>query len=216
VKECNCKRFQLYLENDRSLDAIEMIVKKHFSQASTPSKKGKKRLVSGANGRSVTDLDEFALTAIKKKKTTENKTAKKNNSKKVTNTQKQNIPSSTNVCSTTGINTTNITPVGNYNLPLPPISYMLSSNTSPMISTFQSNAGTYGSLHNLAPVSSSQCQLCFNFIKPVEITSNCSQCRRMLCWECSSKIDQNYQLCHSCRAYYTSQQQTYYHQNQNY
>ncbi len=195
------------------MDAIETIVKKHFSQSSTTTK-GKKRLVSGANGRSVTDLDEFALTAIKKKRTTQTKLAKKNVPKKMTNKQKQNASSTTYVCNANGTNTTNITPVGIQNVALPPITYMLPSNTSSMIPTFQSNHGTYSSLHNLTSMSSTQCQLCFQLVKPLEMTSNCTQCHKILCWECSSKIDKSYQLCHLCRAYYTSQQQTYFNYNQ--
>jgi hypothetical protein len=46
----------------------------------------KKCLVSPANGKILTDLDEFALTSIKKRKTAETKIAKKDNSKKKTNT----------------------------------------------------------------------------------------------------------------------------------
>ncbi|CAF2130867.1 unnamed protein product [Rotaria magnacalcarata] len=210
-------------ENNRSLDAIETIVKKYFSQSSTKCTKGKKRVVSGANGangRSVTDLDEFALTTIKKKKTTEAKLTKKNNSKKTNLTQKQNVRSITDIYNANGTNiadstsTTNVTPAGIHNGSLPPITYMLPSNTSQMISTYSSNFGSYTPLHNLSAMPPTQCQLCFHFIKPLEMTSNCNQCHRILCWECSSKIDRTHQLCQSCRTYYTNQQQTYFNYNQ--
>ncbi|CAF4645199.1 unnamed protein product, partial [Rotaria socialis] len=206
-------------ENNRSLDAIETIVKKYFSQSSTKCTKGKKRVVSGANGRSVTDLDEFALTTIKKKKTTEAKLTKKNNSKKTNATQKQNVRSTTDIYNANGTNitdstnATNVTPDGIHNGSLPPITYMLPSNTSRMISTYSSNFGSYTPLHNLSTMPPTQCQLCFHFIKPLEMTSNCNQCHRILCWECSSKIDRTHQLCQSCRTYYTNQQQTYFNYN---
>jgi hypothetical protein len=201
------------------LDAIEMIVKKHFSQSSTSSKV-KKRLVSGANGRSITDLDEFALTTIRKKKTAETKVSKRKYTKKKTDTQKQNVLPDTNIYSANG---TNVTSTGTHNVQLPPIAYILPSNTSSMISPSQSNTSSmispsqpninsYLPLQNLPSTSYMQCQLCFNSIKPLETTSNCSQCHRILCWECSYKIDKNYQLCHICRSYYTSQQQIYFSQ----
>ncbi|CAF3801008.1 unnamed protein product [Rotaria socialis] len=63
----------LFSEKNRSLDAIEAMVKKYFSQSSTICTKGKKRVVSGAKGRIVTDFDKFALTTIKEKKTIEAK-----------------------------------------------------------------------------------------------------------------------------------------------
>ncbi|CAF4370866.1 unnamed protein product [Rotaria socialis] len=100
-------------------------------------------------------------------------------------------------------NATNVTPAGIHNGSLPPITYMLPSNTSQMISMYLSNFGLYTPLHNLSTMSPTQYQLYFHFIKPLEITSNCNQCHRILCWECSSKIDKTHQLCQSCRTYYT-------------
>ena len=138
-----------------------MIVKRHFPQSSPTRKAGKRRLVSGANGGSVTDLDEFALTAIKKKKISETKRTKKNNLKKATTIQEQNVPlpsdihndSRTNATNSTS--TTNITPIG-IHVSLPPNTYMLSSNTSPITSRSQP---TYAPLHSLSSMSSIQCQL---------------------------------------------------------
>ena len=67
---------------------------------------------------------------------------------------------------TNSTSTTDITPIGIHNASLLPITYMLSSNTSPMISRSQP---TYAPLHSLSLMSSTQCQLCFNYIKPLEI-----------------------------------------------
>ncbi|CAF4619430.1 unnamed protein product, partial [Rotaria sp. Silwood2] len=170
----------------------------------------KKRITHGTNGRCVTDLDEIALIAIKKKKITEKK-LNKNRSKKITVTPKQSVPSTTDICSANKISTsdsTNTTPIGTHNFSLPPISYMLPSNTSPLVSTCQSNSGSYVPLHNKSSTST-QCHLCYNSIKPAETTSNCNLCHGILCWECSSKMDNSYQLCQLCRAYFTGQQQNY-------
>ncbi|CAF1272071.1 unnamed protein product [Rotaria sp. Silwood1] len=199
------------IEKDRTLGAIEMIVKKHFSQVSTTRPARKKRLIHGANGRCVTDLDELALTAIKKKKTTETKLTK-NCSNKTTVTQKQNVPSTTDICNANRINTnnsTNTAPIGTQNVSLPPISYMLPSNTSSLVPTFQSNPASYVPLYNTSSTSI-QCHLCYNYIKPAEMTSNCNLCHGILCWECSSTMDNSYQLCQLCRAYFTGQQQNYF------
>ena len=195
-----------------------MIVKKHFPQSSPTRKAEKIRLVSGANGGSVTDLDEFALTAIKKKKISESKRTKKNNLKKTTTIQEQNVPlpsdmhNDNRTNATNSASTTNITPIGIHNVSLPSNTCMLSSNTSSIISRSQP---TYVPIHSLSTMSSTQCQLCFNYIRPLEMTSNCNQCHGILCWNRSSMIDQGYQLCQSCRAYHTNQlQQTYFRYNQ--
>ena len=158
------------------------------------------------------------MTAIKKKKTSEIKRTKKNNLKKTTTIQEQNVPLPSDIHNdnrrnaTNSTSTTNITPIGIHNVSLPPNTYMLSSNTSPITSRSQP---TYAPLHSLSSMPSTQCQLCFNYIQPLEMTSNCNQCHGILCWNCSSKIDQGYQLCQSSRAYHTNQlPQTYFRYNQ--
>jgi len=190
-----------------------MIVKKHFAKPKTTSTKAKKRLVSGANGKSVTDLDEFALTAIKKRKTADRKLAN-NSTKKKNKTQEQSAPSNTNSYNVTETITINTTPAVAHNGPLPPITYMLPSNNPTLISPLQSNFTSYVPLQNFTSRPSAQCQLCFNFIKPLEVTSNCNQCHGILCWDCGCKIDKTYQFCHFCRSYYTNQQQTYFSTSQ--
>ncbi|CAF1525814.1 unnamed protein product [Rotaria sordida] len=203
------------IENDRTLSAIEMIVKKHFSRTSTTFPARKKRLIHGTNGKCLTDIDEIALTAIKKKKTTEKK-LNKNRSKQITVTQKLNVPAATDICNANNISTsdsTNTTPIGIHNVSLPPISYMLPSNTSSLVPTCQSSSGSYVHLHNTSSTST-QCHLCYNYIKPAEMTSNCNLCHGILCWECSSKMDNRYQFCQLCRAYFTGQQQNNFAYNQ--
>ena len=114
-----------------------MIVNEHYFQSST------KRLVFEANGRSVTDLGEFASTIIKKKKISETERTKKNNSKKTTTIQEQYVPSITDIHNdyqtnaTNSTSTTNITSIVIHNVSLPPITYMLLSDTFPIISRSQ-------------------------------------------------------------------------------
>ncbi|CAF3140261.1 unnamed protein product, partial [Rotaria sp. Silwood2] len=192
-------------ENDHSLDDIEMIIMKDFPQSTTTTAKTKRRLVYGTHGKSITDLDEFALTAIKKqKKTTERQVAKKSNTKETTNKQKQTVSLNIHIYNANAINTTNATPIDTHTASLSPITYMLPTNVSTTISSLQPNLGLYAPLQSST---STQYQLCFNFIKPLETISNCNQCHSILCWECSCKIDTNYQICYICRSYYTIQQQ---------
>ncbi|CAF1689424.1 unnamed protein product, partial [Adineta ricciae] len=96
------------------------------------------------------------------------------------------------------------------NTALPPITYMLTSDASPTISSFHSSVGICGQLQSLTQTSTIQCQLCFNIIQALETTSNCHQCHKILCWKCSTKMNDTYQLCYPCRSFYANQQHNYY------
>ncbi|CAF0786273.1 unnamed protein product, partial [Adineta ricciae] len=160
------KMIHLYLENDRSLSAINKIVENHYSKQASTGRRGRKRVIPTTCGRSVTDIDELALATIKKRKITENKAAKKASSKKATNAQTQSTLSTASSESTSNLNTINIAAASMQNMSLPPITYMLPSNASQMMPSFQSNVTAYTQLQNVSPMSSAQCQLCFNFTQP--------------------------------------------------
>ena len=203
----------LNLENDSCLNAIEKTVQKYFSKHPASHTKSRKRRISSANGRSVTDINELALVAIKKKKTSQVKTSKGKASKKITNTWNNDDSHTTNIPNineavATSLPNISATPVSTINPSLPPISNMLATNISPTLLTCQPESRTFTTLQTLWPMTTIQCQSWFVSIQPLEVTRNWIQCARILCWQCSSKMDTTHQLCESCRRHYQGLQHT--------
>ena len=152
----------LNLENDSCLNAIEKIVQKHFSKHPASHTKGKKRKSSGANGRSVTDIDELALATIKKKKTAQVKTSKGKASKKITNTWNNDDSGTTNIPNVneavaTSLPSISAKLISTIHPSLPPISNMLPTNISSTLSTCQPESRTFTTLQTLSPMTTIQC-----------------------------------------------------------
>lgn len=202
------------LANDRALSAIDDIVRKYFSSTSTTNSQKKKRLTTPDHGKTVTDIEELARTTLRKKKTAERKKPAKPRSKKNADAQPQQQQASTQVSSDANANSTSLPPIGANLHSLPPISYMMASSSSLIPPSAQTNHLSFTPLQNVPLGPAIQCLSCFNAIQPSETTANCYQCHALICWNCSSKIDQTYSSCHRCRSYYMSQQQPYFNNTQ--
>jgi hypothetical protein len=153
-------------------------------------------------------MEELAQTTLRKKKTAERKKPTKARAKKTTEAPKDQASSSLS----SDVNANNIAslaPFGSNPQSLPPISYMMAPISSTPRST-QANQSSLVTLQNFSSMPLIQCQSCFNHVQPLETTSNCYHCHTIICWNCSSKIDQNYTSCHRCRSYYTNQQQSHF------
>ncbi|CAF1539086.1 unnamed protein product [Adineta ricciae] len=177
-------------EEDPSLVAIEKIVAKHFLGRSSNSTRGKRHIASSGNDRNVTDLNE--------------------NSKKVINARAQSNVSTVTANTMLHEPMKSVAIATSQSTALPPITYMLTSDASPTISSFHSSVGICGQLQSLTQTSTIQCHLCFNIIQALETTSNCHQCYKILCWKCSTKMNDAYQLCYPFRSFYANQQHNYY------
>ncbi|CAF1097792.1 unnamed protein product [Didymodactylos carnosus] len=166
---------------NESLTTIK-IVEKHFGQPKETAR-AKKHLLSRPHGAIVTDVDEYALSVIRKKKaakenktgTTMNKTASKLRKQKPSTNTLDTLVSD-------HFNDVDAPPTHNRLQLTPPIS----SNSQPS-NDFSTVTSSYPilqvlqSLQNATTTTRQQCQQCHRTIQPMDLTGNCIQCNTVLC-----------------------------------
>ncbi|CAF1646099.1 unnamed protein product, partial [Didymodactylos carnosus] len=167
----------LLTSTDKSLAAIEAIVEKHFTPPKATTTK--KRLISGINGKSVTDLDEYALIAIKQKMKNDKQSKKATTTpttKKATKRRKQHT--SFDVLAENS-NDVDMQSTGDQTVSLvqPPTDFTMAFSPQPNNQSFQP-------LQHLSSLPTQQCQQCIRAIWPWDVIGNCNQCNGVLCWVC--------------------------------
>jgi hypothetical protein len=211
------KILYFFTENN-SLSAIESIVAKFFTQ--TKKVTNKKRLISREFGTSVTDLDELALTTIKKKTktnktTTTTRKPRTSKKQKVVENPVDTINSPNNLQSSNDQHPAQIIhQSSNHQHPVQIIHQSTNNNiTSTDLSSrpdfFPDNNSssfthttTLQPLQNLTSMNMFKCHQCFRDLLPWEAMNNCAQCNAIICWQCVGFSDGSNCICHSCQNTY--------------